>query len=102
MNWFRLKTCIKCQGDLAADDGDWICLQCGTYYYTGLYQLHSRTDDPPQALGPGVPKQPEKKLLGAVAAPLVSATTSDAQTIGVPQTPTTAAMTAPMVPVTER
>ncbi len=19
------------------DDGDWICLQCGTYYYTGLY-----------------------------------------------------------------
>jgi hypothetical protein len=23
---------------LALDDGDWICLQCGTYYYTGLYQ----------------------------------------------------------------
>ena len=21
------------------DDGDWICLQCGTYYYVGLYQL---------------------------------------------------------------
>jgi len=21
MNWFRLKTCIKCQGDLAADYG---------------------------------------------------------------------------------
>ena len=20
------------------DDGDWICLQCGTYYYVGLYQ----------------------------------------------------------------
>ncbi len=20
------------------DDGDWICLQCGTYYYVDLYQ----------------------------------------------------------------
>ena len=38
MNWFCLKACTKCGGDLAVDDGDWICLQCGTYYYTGLYQ----------------------------------------------------------------
>ena len=38
MNWFCLKACTKCCGDLAVDDGDWICLQCGTYYYTGLYQ----------------------------------------------------------------
>ena len=37
MSWFRLKACPKCLGDLASDDGDWICLQCGTYYYTGLY-----------------------------------------------------------------
>ncbi len=37
MNWFCLKACTKCGGDLAVDDGDWICLQCGTYYYTGLY-----------------------------------------------------------------
>ncbi len=35
---FRFKACIKCCGDLALDDGDWICLQCGTYYYVGLYQ----------------------------------------------------------------
>ena len=41
MNWFCLKACTKCGGDLAVDDGDWICLQCGTYYYTGLYpDLH--------------------------------------------------------------
>ena len=37
MTWFRLKACPKCHGDLASDDGDWLCLQCGTYYYTGLY-----------------------------------------------------------------
>ena len=37
VSWFRLKACPKCQGDLASDDGDWLCLQCGTYYYTGLY-----------------------------------------------------------------
>ena len=37
VSWFRLKACPKCRGDLASDDGDWICLQCGTYYYTGLY-----------------------------------------------------------------
>ena len=35
---FRFKACIKCRGDLALDDGDWICLQCGTYYYVGLYR----------------------------------------------------------------
>ena len=38
MNWFRLKACVKCQGDLVWDDGDWLCLQCGRYYYTRLYQ----------------------------------------------------------------
>ena len=37
LNWFRLKACEKCGGDLAQDDGDWICLQCGTYDYIGLY-----------------------------------------------------------------
>jgi hypothetical protein len=40
---FRLKGCKKCGGDLALDDGDWICLQCGTYYYVDLYQ---RVDHP--------------------------------------------------------
>lgn len=34
---FRLKACAKCGGDLALDEGDWICLQCGTYYYVRLY-----------------------------------------------------------------
>lgn len=38
MNWFRLKACAKCQGDLVLDDGDWLCLQCGTYCYTALYR----------------------------------------------------------------
>jgi len=38
VSWFLLKACPKCQGDLASDDGDWLCLQCGTYYYTGLYR----------------------------------------------------------------
>ena len=38
MNWFRLKGCAKCGGDLVLEELDWLCLQCGTYYYTGLYQ----------------------------------------------------------------
>ena len=66
MNWFRLKTCIKCQGDLAADNGDWICLQCGTYYYTGLYRLHPQIADQPRISDPDVRVQQEKQLSGAV------------------------------------
>ena len=44
---FRLKGCKKCGGDLALDEGDWICLQCGTYYYVRLYQraAHPSTED---------------------------------------------------------
>lgn len=38
MTWFRLGGCSRCLGDLAYDDGDWICMQCGTYFYTGLYR----------------------------------------------------------------
>lgn len=37
MNLYWLGACLKCRGDLAYDDGDWHCLQCGVYYYTGLY-----------------------------------------------------------------
>ena len=37
MNLYRLGACLKCHGDLAYDDGDWKCLQCGVYCYTGLY-----------------------------------------------------------------
>ena len=63
MNWFRLKTCIKCQGDLAADQGDWLCLQCGTYYYTGLYQVPSHTNDSPPPQEPNASRQPDEKSL---------------------------------------
>ena len=42
MNQFHLKSCVKCGGDLAMDEGDWLCLQCGSYYYVGLYR-HNRT-----------------------------------------------------------
>lgn len=38
MNWFHLKACVKCGGDLVLDEGDWRCLQCGSYYYVGLYR----------------------------------------------------------------
>ena len=38
MTQFRLTACAKCGGDLALDEGDWICLQCGTYDYAGLYR----------------------------------------------------------------
>ena len=37
MNQYRLKGCRRCGGDLARDEGDWICLQCGAYSYVGLY-----------------------------------------------------------------
>ena len=33
MDWFLLACCPKCQGDLVLDEGDWRCMQCGTYYY---------------------------------------------------------------------
>ena len=38
MNWFRFKACVKYRDDLVLDEQDWLCLQCGTYYSTGLYQ----------------------------------------------------------------
>ncbi len=53
MNWFCLKACTKCGGDLAVDDGDWLCLQCGTYYYTGLYQRGWVSTTPQSTLGLG-------------------------------------------------
>ena len=63
---FHLKACSKCGGDLALDQGDWCCLQCGTYYYTRLYRRLRMPGilDPDQA-PPGCPapseKEPEKK-----------------------------------------
>jgi hypothetical protein len=78
VNWFRLKTCIKCQGDLAADNGDWICLQCGTYYYTGLYQLHTQIEDDPRVAAPAAPDQPKNKNVEAETSPLIPAPHSPA------------------------
>ena len=49
MDYFRLKACGRCGGDLARDDGDWICLQCGAYSYVGLYLQ----DDTPLSAGMG-------------------------------------------------
>lgn len=49
MNLYRLGACLKCRGDLAHGDGDWICLQCGTYYYIGLYP-ETRSDTPGDGL----------------------------------------------------
>ena len=49
MNWFRLKGCAKCGGDLVLDEGDWLCLQCGTYYYTGLYRITDLTQQPKES-----------------------------------------------------
>ena len=52
MNRFHLKACVKCHGDLVLDEGDWLCLQCGTYYYTGLYRKHVPTQLPQQPVEP--------------------------------------------------
>ena len=61
MNWFRLKGCAKCGGDLVLDQGDWLCLQCGTYYYTGLYLRTELNQQPKESR----PLPPEEKT-GAV------------------------------------
>ena len=44
MGRFRLKGCAKCGGDLVVDELDWLCLQCGTYYYTNLYQRRAQAE----------------------------------------------------------
>ena len=62
MTWFRFKSCVKCGGDLALDQGDWLCLQCGTYYYIGLYQRPAQPENP----NPEPPEPPAQKALGAV------------------------------------
>ena len=54
MSWFRFKACRKCQGDLVLDQGDWLCLQCGRYYYTRLHE--PRPNRQPE--GYSSPRQP--------------------------------------------
>lgn len=49
MNSYLLKGCRKCGGDLARDCGDWICLQCGSCYYVGLYRRGEPAAEPPGA-----------------------------------------------------
>ncbi|MDP6496547.1 MAG: hypothetical protein FI710_02335 [SAR202 cluster bacterium] len=76
MNWCRLKTCIKCRGGLSAVEGDWICLQCGTYYYTGLYQQPPCMNYRPPAPRTGTSGQPggsAQKMAGVETAQLVTA-----------------------------
>ncbi len=63
MNWFRFKSCVKCGGDLVLDQGDWLCLQCGTYYYTGLYQ---RLQDPKDPSAQHSEPPPIQRATGAV------------------------------------
>ena len=57
MNWFRFKACVKCRGDLVLDEQDWLCLQCGTYYYTELYQGTTPANNKPMERKP----PPEEK-----------------------------------------
>ena len=42
---YRLAACLKCHGDLACDQGDWICLRCGVYHYTGLRASPRQRED---------------------------------------------------------
>ncbi len=62
VNWFRFKACVKCRGDLVLDHSDWLCLQCGTYYYTGLYQESS-----PSGVQPKVDISPDEEKAAAAA-----------------------------------
>ena len=61
MDWFLLACCPKCQGDLVLDEGDWRCMQCGTYYYPTRRRANGRrpgrppTPDTRPALPPAPP-----------------------------------------------
>ena len=56
VDWFYLKCCAKCGGDLAFDEGDWLCVQCGTYFYTDLYCRPDKAESPL----PHLPPPPEE------------------------------------------
>ena len=53
MDWFLLACCPKCQGDLVLDEGDWRCMQCGTYYYPTRRRANGRR--------PGRPPTPDSR-----------------------------------------
>ena len=68
MEIYRLKACAKCGGDLAYDEGDWICLQCGRYYYADLRRRRSHPrllldSDEWLAKGVGIPSTPAMPLV---------------------------------------
>ena len=70
MSWFRFKACVKCGGDLVLDQPDWLCLQCGTYYYTGLYQKTSSTvEQPPEIRLPPLEKAGGDRLASVPVTP---------------------------------
>ncbi len=66
VNRFRFKACSKCRGDLVLDEGDWLCLQCGTYYYTDLYRETRMARKPRPA--PEPPHEEKTLLPGRTAA----------------------------------
>jgi len=33
LTMYRFKACPKCEGDLMLDGAEWLCCQCGRYYY---------------------------------------------------------------------
>ena len=39
MNYWRFKSCSRCNGDLILEDSEWRCLQCGHYYYPNVPQF---------------------------------------------------------------
>ncbi len=80
MNYYRLKACGKCGGDLARDEGDWICLQCGTYLYVGLYRPAGWRADlpvglylPPEATASGSAREGAEKSVDVAPARPVGA-----------------------------
>ena len=75
MPQFLLKSCVRCGGDLTLDEGDWLCLQCGRYYYarptagaiplgTVLSRWREQLRRPLPGDGPPPPRQATSSLAG--------------------------------------
>jgi hypothetical protein len=46
---YRFKACQKCGGDLMLDNEEWLCCQCGRYYYP--MPMLAGTEGRPPSLG---------------------------------------------------
>ena len=46
MTLWRLKSCSRCRGDLAMEEGEWRCFQCGHYYYPNTLEPVGHPPDP--------------------------------------------------------